>query len=101
MPKKYETLVGTGGVNLSSEQRQKVAIARAIYARKAILLLDDVFSGFDAGSEQHVFRHVVGPNDLAQRQGMTVIFATHAIKFLPYTDHIIALGSDGRIAQEG
>ena len=101
MPKKHETLVGSGGVNLSGGQRQKVAIARAIYAQKAILLLDDVFSGFDAGSEQHVFRPLVGPDGLAQKQGMTVIFATHAIKFLPDADRIIALGLDGRIAQEG
>jgi ATP-binding cassette, subfamily C (CFTR/MRP), member 1 len=101
MPKQHDTPVGSGGVNLSGGQRQKVAIARALYARKAILVLDDVFSGFDAGGEQHVFRNVVGPDGLAQKQGMTVIFATHAVKFLPYTDHIIALGLDGRVVQEG
>ena len=101
MPKQHDTAVGSGGVNLSGGQRQKVAIARAIYARKEILVLDDVFSGFDAGSEQHVFHNVVGPDGLARKQGMTVIFATHAIKFLPYADHIIALGVDGKVVQEG
>jgi ATP-binding cassette, subfamily C (CFTR/MRP), member 1 len=101
MPKRHDTAIGSGGVNLSGGRPQKVAIARAIYARKAILVLDDVFSGFDAGSEQHVFHNVVGPNGLARKQGMTAIFATHAVKFLPYADHIIALGVDGKVVQEG
>ncbi|KAJ9649891.1 hypothetical protein H2198_010786 [Neophaeococcomyces mojaviensis] len=100
MPRQHETIVGSGGMNLSGGQRQKVAVARAIYARKSIVVLDDVFSGFDAGSEQHVFRQLFGPDGLARRQGMTIIFATHAVKFLPYADHIIAL-VDGVVEQEG
>lgn len=101
MPKTHNTVVGSGGISLSGGQRQKVAIARALYARKSIIIMDDIFSGLDAGSEQHVFRNVVGPDGLARKYGATIIFATHAINFLPYTDHIIALDLDGRVAQEG
>lgn len=101
MPKLHDTIVGSSGISLSGGQRQKVAIARALYARKPIIILDDVFSGLDAGSEQHVFRNAVGPEGLARKHGATVIFATHAIKFLPYTDHVIALDIAGRVAQEG
>jgi ATP-binding cassette subfamily C (CFTR/MRP) protein 1 len=101
MPKGHDTVVGSSGISLSGGQRQKIAIARAIYARKPIIILDDVFSGLDAGSEQQVFRNAVGPDGLARKHGATVIFATHAIKFLPYTDHVIALDLVGKVAQEG
>lgn len=101
MPKQNDTVVGSGGFNLSGGQRHKVALARAIYAREKLLVLDDIFSGLDAHSEQHVFREVVGPHGLARKHNITVILATHAVKFLPYADHIIALGANGKIEQEG
>lgn len=101
MPKVHDTVVGSSGISLSGGQRQKIAIARALYARKPIIILDDVFSGLDVGSEQYVFRNAVGPDGLACKQGATVIFATHAINFLPYTDHVIALDLAGKVAQEG
>ena len=101
MPLGHDTVVGSGGINLSGGQRQRIAIARALYARKAILVLDDMFSGLDPESEQHVFRKAVGPEGLAREKGMTVIFATHAVKFLPYSDHIIAFGADGKVVQQG
>lgn len=101
MSKQHDTVVGSGGINLSGGQRHKVALARAIYARKMVLILDDIFSGFDALSEQHVFAQVLGPDGLARKHNMTVIFATHSVKHLPYTDHIIVLNAKGRIEQEG
>lgn len=101
MPKQDDTLVGSGGFNLSGGQRHKVALARAIYARKKLMVLDDIFSGFDAHSEQHVFQKVIGPNGLARKHNISVILATHAVKFLPYADHIIALGTNGHVEQQG
>ncbi|TKA67675.1 hypothetical protein B0A49_10530 [Cryomyces minteri] len=101
MSNRDETNIGSDGVSLSGGQKQKVAIARALYARKPIMVLDDVLSGLDAWSERHVFRKVIGREGLAREHGMTVILATHAIQLLPFADHIIALGSNGKTTQEG
>jgi ABC-type multidrug transport system fused ATPase/permease subunit len=101
MPKQSDTLVGSGGISLSGGQRQRVALARALYARKSILILDDTFSGLDSSTAQHIFQAVISPHGLAQKHGTTIIFATNAVEFLPFADHIIALGSDGRVAQQG
>ncbi|KAK5093572.1 hypothetical protein LTR70_004619 [Exophiala xenobiotica] len=101
MSNQHSTVVGSAGINLSGGQRHKVALARAIYARKAVLVLDDIFSGFDTGSEQHVFDEILGPLGLARKHNMTVIFVPHAVKHLPHADYVVALGSSGKIEQQG
>jgi len=54
------------------------ALARAVYSRKEILILDDVFSGLDALTEEHVFSQVIGSSGLLRKAGVTVVMATHA-----------------------
>ena len=101
MPDGDRTLVGNQGANLSGGQKQRLSIARALYARKSCLVLDDPMSGLDAGTENHVFNHVIGPEGLARRLGQTVILATSSMKPLPFADHIIVLGDAGTIVEEG
>ncbi|KAK4500247.1 hypothetical protein PRZ48_008436 [Zasmidium cellare] len=95
------TLVGTKGVSLSGGQRQRIALARAIYARKQMIVADDVLSGLDAGTSRHVFTQLLGPHGLCRQHGMTVILATHSVQYLPVADLIIALGKDGAIVEQG
>lgn len=54
------------------------AIARALYSRKQIVILDDVFSGLDQHTKKHVSNSVLGPGGLLRRWGCTVILVTHA-----------------------
>lgn len=96
-----DTLVGTKGVSLSGGQRQRIALARAVYARKQVFVADDVLSGLDAGTSRQIFSSVFGPRGLCKAHGMTVILATHSQQYLPEADHIIALGKDGTIAEQG
>lgn len=56
------------------------ALARAIYHRPNILLLDDVLSALDARTEAEVVRNLLDSDGLFRRLNMTVVLVTHAGK---------------------
>ncbi|OKL58717.1 hypothetical protein UA08_06043 [Talaromyces atroroseus] len=60
LPDGDDTLVGSNGISLSGGQKQRVAMARAVYARKKIILFDDVFSGMDSSAEKLIFEKPFG-----------------------------------------
>lgn len=57
------------------------ALARAVYARKSLLVLDDVFSGLDSKTSRTVFQRLFGPNGLLRQNKSSVILATNHGKF--------------------
>ncbi|KAF4440439.1 putative ABC multidrug transporter [Fusarium austroafricanum] len=95
-----QTCIGSDGITLSGGQKQRVSLARALYLQSDLLILDDVFSGLDANTEEQVFRRVFGPDGLLRQRRTTVVLCTHSVKHLPAADHIIAL-RDGTIAEQG
>ncbi|KAK8096968.1 P-loop containing nucleoside triphosphate hydrolase protein [Apiospora kogelbergensis] len=101
LPNGDSTVVGSKGIRLSGGQKARVSIARAIYARKSVAVLDDVLSGLDAVTEEHVFRKVFGRDGLFRRSGTTVILATHSIKRLPEANLILVLNDNGEIVEQG
>ncbi|KAL3489938.1 P-loop containing nucleoside triphosphate hydrolase protein [Aspergillus germanicus] len=54
-PKGDATKAGSAGFSLSGGQKQRLALARAVYSRETTVILDDVFAGQDAATEEHVF----------------------------------------------
>jgi ATP-binding cassette subfamily C (CFTR/MRP) protein 1 len=96
-----DTIVGSRGISLSGGQKQRVGLARALYSKKQLMLIDDGFSGLDAATEETVFVNLFGKQGILRRAGITAILVTHAVARLPYADHIIALNADGRIAEQG
>ena len=96
-----ETIIGTKGVSLSGGQRQRLALARALYARKKIMVVDDALSGLDAGTSRHLFEQVFGERGICKTNGLTVLLATHAVQYLQQADSIIALSSEGSISEQG
>jgi ATP-binding cassette, subfamily C (CFTR/MRP), member 1 len=93
-------------------------VARAIYSKKDLVLLDDVMSGLDAGTEDRMFNNLFGENGLFRAIGTTVIYATNGgmyldvahslrnclttkVHRLSYAQHIIVLDSEGKIAEQG
>ncbi|XP_066130855.1 ATP-binding cassette sub-family C member 6 [Saccopteryx bilineata] len=97
-PAGVHTQVGEQGMNLSGGQKQRLSLARAVYRRAAIYLLDDPLAALDAHVGQHVFNQVIGPSGLLQ--GATRILVTHALHVLPQADWIVVL-EDGAIAEMG
>jgi ABC-type multidrug transport system fused ATPase/permease subunit len=95
------TKVGSNGITLSGGQKQRVSMARALYLETDLVIFDDVFSGLDADTEEHVFSRVFGPHGLIRRRNATAVVCTHSVRHLPSADHVIALGSDGRIVEQG
>ncbi|KAL6701465.1 P-loop containing nucleoside triphosphate hydrolase protein [Trichoderma pleuroticola] len=93
--------VGSGGINLSGGQKQRIALARAIYARRRLLILDDVFSGIDIETEGLIFHRLWGSNGLLRRLQATVVLATHATHRLRYSDQIFVLSAEGVPLEQG
>ena len=52
------------GINLSGGQKQRVSMARAVYQKADIYLLDDPLSAVDSHVGKHIFEEVVGPEGL-------------------------------------
>ena len=76
LPHGLRTIVGKDGINLSGGQRQLIAIARAIYARRPILLLDEITSAMDIQTEQ-----AIGALLQKIRQEHIVVMVTHKSDF--------------------
>ncbi|MCJ1308796.1 hypothetical protein MMC25_002451 [Agyrium rufum] len=94
------TRVGSKGLNLSGGQKQRIALARAIYARRSVILLDDVFSGMDAHTVDSISNSLLNPDGYLRKGGITCILATHNHKIMALADTIIAF-EDGLIVDTG
>jgi ATP-binding cassette subfamily C (CFTR/MRP) protein 1 len=90
------TEIGEQGINLSGGQRQRVSLARAVYSRSDIVLLDDVLSAVDAHVGAHIFKHCIQ----GLLSGRTVVIVTHAVQYLPKTDRILVMDG-GVVVEEG
>ncbi|XP_029417847.1 multidrug resistance-associated protein 6 isoform X2 [Nannospalax galili] len=97
-PEGVHTPIGEQGMNLSGGQKQRLSLARAVYQKAAVYLLDDPLAALDAHVSQQVFNQVIGPSGLLQNT--TRILVTHALHVLPQADKILVL-ADGAIAEMG
>ncbi|KAH7226497.1 P-loop containing nucleoside triphosphate hydrolase protein [Fusarium oxysporum] len=101
MPDKDATKAGSGGVSLSGGQNQRLALARAIHSKAGVLILDDVFSGQDASTEEHIYRMLFSETGLLKELGTTVVCVTNAIHRLAYADHVVALSEHDTVQHQG
>ncbi|KAL0933869.1 ABC multidrug transporter [Colletotrichum truncatum] len=101
LPYGDDTKIGSNGIMLSGGQKQRVSLARALYLNCDLMIFDDILSGLDNDTAGEVFRRVFGLDGIIRRRKATAVLCTHAIKYLPLADHIIALGSDGILVEEG
>ncbi|EPQ52410.1 hypothetical protein GLOTRDRAFT_26339, partial [Gloeophyllum trabeum ATCC 11539] len=93
-----EAEIGERGVNLSGGQKARVSLARAVYSRASILLLDDVLSAVDAHTAHHLY-HECLTGELMR--GRTVILVSHHVQLCaPRASFIVAL-DNGRVQYQG
>lgn len=71
LPNKVETIYGKDGINLSSGQKQRLIIARALYKNKKILILDEATNALDLETEKGIIDLILNNKEL------TVIFISH------------------------
>jgi len=76
LPDGDESELGVNGINLSGGQKWRVSLARAIYSRAGILIMDDIFSAVDAHVGRHIFERCIS-GDLCR--GRTIVLATHHV----------------------
>ncbi|KAJ7161077.1 multidrug resistance-associated ABC transporter [Mycena filopes] len=94
-----EQVVGERGLTLSGGQKARVTLARAIYSRASILLLDDVLAALDVHTAKHVVEKCFA-GDLVT--GRTVLLVTHNIALTrSISQFTVSLGLDGRVMSQG
>lgn len=98
LPDGDRTEVGERGISLSGGQKARVTLARAVYARADVYLLDDVLSAVDGHVGRHIIENVLGVRGLLN--GKTRILATNAIPVLSESSQIILIES-GKITESG
>jgi ATP-binding cassette subfamily B protein RaxB len=91
MPMKYSTLIGDMGSALSGGQQQRLLLARALYQRPSILILDEATSHLDVPTEQRIAAM------LAELR-MTRIFAAHRPDTIQIADRVITISRSGKVS---
>jgi ABC-type bacteriocin/lantibiotic exporter with double-glycine peptidase domain len=93
-PQGYDGVLHEGGTDLSTGQRQRICLARALYTRAAVLLLDEPSSALDDAHERSVIRVCREHAD----DGGLVLVATHREDFLRHADRVLEL-RDGTVTE--
>lgn len=95
LPDGYQSAAGEMGSRLSSGQRQRICLARAILRDAPILLLDEPTASLDAASETHVLEALK-----RLMKGRTTLVVSHRLSTLRGVDTIYVL-DDGRVCERG
>ena len=98
LPDGDQTEVGERGISLSGGQKARVTLARAVYARADVYLLDDCLSAVDQHVGRHLIENVLGSKGLLA--GKTRILATNSIPVLFEADFVTLL-RDGKVLEKG
>jgi ATP-binding cassette subfamily B protein RaxB len=86
MPMQYNTMVGSLGMAISSGQKQRILLARALYRRPQLLFLDEAFDQLDLLRERQITEQLKGT-------GIGLVIVTHRPETVRGVDRIVHIGS--------
>lgn len=95
LPKKYDTLLGEGGVNLSGGQKQRLAIARTLAKNSKIILFDEATSALDNNSQEFIKKSI---DNLVKNH--TVVIVAHRLSTIIDADVIYVIDK-GKVIASG
>ena len=95
LPKKYNTVIGEGGINLSGGQKQRLAIARTLMLNTKIILFDEATSALDNESQEYIKKTI---DDLVKDH--TVIIVAHRLSTIVDAD-VINIIDKGKLESFG
>jgi ATP-binding cassette subfamily C protein len=95
MPAGLDTVVGDRGALVSQGERQRLALARALLRRPALLVLDEAFNSLDAENEQRIWQAIE-----RLRGEVTIVLIAHRFATVRSADVIHVL-EDGKVVESG
>ena len=95
LPKRYDTILGEGGVNLSGGQKQRLSIARTLSKGSEIILFDEATSALDNSSQEYIKKTI---NNLVDNH--TVVIVAHRLSTIMDAD-VIHVVDAGKIVASG
>jgi len=95
LPLGYNTKIGSEGVGMSTGQKQRLLIARAVYKNPEILFFDEATSALDANNEKEIMKNL----DMFFKN-KTVVVIAHRLSTVMNADQIVVLDK-GKIIEIG
>lgn len=95
LPMKFNTKIGSSGLDLSGGQKQRILIARAVYRKPEFIFFDEATSSLDANNEMQIM-----DNLRSFYTGRTVIIIAHRLSTVKDADNILVLDK-GSLVEEG
>ncbi|KAL5600694.1 hypothetical protein FOVSG1_008506 [Fusarium oxysporum f. sp. vasinfectum] len=89
--------VGNEGSSLSRGQRQRIALARAVYAQNPVLFLDNPLSGVDHTTSKHIVQILFGDGGLLCSGNITVLITTNSREVIAHADNALIIDQEGTV----
>ncbi|KAJ3496255.1 hypothetical protein NLG97_g2790 [Lecanicillium saksenae] len=94
LPERSQTMAGSHGCNLDVSFKQRVALARTIFGRAQLLVLDGVLAAVHPDIARRILQNLFGPNGLVRSWDCTVVLTTSNYQHLGYASVIFEMGEE-------
>ena len=95
LPKKAETVIGERGSRLSGGQRQRIGLARALYHKPDLLVLDETTSSLESDTERKIMETII-----KLQKNKTIILITHNQNLINQCNNIFLIKNQKLIQEK-